>query len=144
MSLPCSSLHTLISAIDQIEICSADFSFHHLPWNPSSPLVVRYYGLRWLMLFAPKELYLVFSRYIFIKVDPWSFWQTVKFHFCYILKVIWYMTKDVKLDNAINFICYWPIVLLSIPWSKPSIGNFAFLFNCTSVGRTSDSMMVPT
>ena len=24
------------------------------------------------------------------------------------------------------------------------VGNFAFLFNCTSVGRTSDSMMVPT
>ena len=24
------------------------------------------------------------------------------------------------------------------------IGNFAFLFNCTPVGRTSDSMMVPT
>ena len=23
-------------------------------------------------------------------------------------------------------------------------GNFAFLFNCTPVGRTSDSMMVPT
>ena len=25
-----------------------------------------------------------------------------------------------------------------------SVGNFAFLFNCTPVGRTSDSMMVPT
>ena len=25
-----------------------------------------------------------------------------------------------------------------------TVGNFAFLFNCTSVGRTSDSMMVPT
>ena len=25
-----------------------------------------------------------------------------------------------------------------------TIGNFAFLFNCTPVGRTSDSMMVPT
>ena len=24
------------------------------------------------------------------------------------------------------------------------VGNFAFLFNCTLVGRTSDSMMVPT
>ena len=24
------------------------------------------------------------------------------------------------------------------------VGNFAFLFNCTPVGRTSDSMMVPT
>ena len=28
---------------------------------------------------------------------------------------------------------------------KPfTVGNFAFLFNCTPVGRTSDSMMVPT
>ena len=25
-----------------------------------------------------------------------------------------------------------------------TVGNFAFLFNCTRVGRTSDSMMVPT
>ena len=24
------------------------------------------------------------------------------------------------------------------------VGNFAFLFNCTPVGQTSDSMMVPT
>ena len=24
-----------------------------------------------------------------------------------------------------------------------TVGNFAFLFNCTPVGRTSDSMMVP-
>ena len=24
------------------------------------------------------------------------------------------------------------------------VGNFAFLFNCTPVGRTSDSMIVPT
>ena len=24
------------------------------------------------------------------------------------------------------------------------VGNFAFLFNCTPMGRTSDSMMVPT
>ena len=25
-----------------------------------------------------------------------------------------------------------------------TVGNFSFLFNCTPVGRTSDSMMVPT
>ena len=25
-----------------------------------------------------------------------------------------------------------------------TVGNFSFLFNCTSVGRTSDSMKVPT
>ena len=25
-----------------------------------------------------------------------------------------------------------------------TVGNFAFIFNCTPVGRTSDSMMVPT
>ena len=25
-----------------------------------------------------------------------------------------------------------------------TVGNFAFLFNCTPLGRTSDSMMVPT
>ena len=25
-----------------------------------------------------------------------------------------------------------------------TVGNFAFLFTCTPVGRTSDSMMVPT
>ena len=25
-----------------------------------------------------------------------------------------------------------------------TVGNFAFLFNCTLVGRTTDSMMVPT
>ena len=25
-----------------------------------------------------------------------------------------------------------------------TVGNFAYLFNCTPVGRTSDSMMVPT
>ena len=25
-----------------------------------------------------------------------------------------------------------------------TVGNFAFLFNCRPVGRTSDSMMVPT
>ena len=25
-----------------------------------------------------------------------------------------------------------------------TVGNFAFLYNCTSVGRTSDSMTVPT
>ena len=25
-----------------------------------------------------------------------------------------------------------------------TVGNFAFLFNCTPVGRTLDSMMVPT
>ena len=25
-----------------------------------------------------------------------------------------------------------------------TVGNFAFLFNCTPVGRTSDSIMVPT
>ena len=25
-----------------------------------------------------------------------------------------------------------------------TVGNFAFLFNCTPVGSTSDSMMVPT
>ena len=25
-----------------------------------------------------------------------------------------------------------------------TVGNFAFLFNCTLAGRTSDSMMVPT
>ena len=25
-----------------------------------------------------------------------------------------------------------------------TVGNFAFFFNCTPVGRTSDSMMVPT
>ena len=25
-----------------------------------------------------------------------------------------------------------------------TVGNFAFLFNCTLVGRTSDSMTVPT
>ena len=25
-----------------------------------------------------------------------------------------------------------------------TVGNFAFLFNCTPVGQTSDSMMVPT
>ena len=25
-----------------------------------------------------------------------------------------------------------------------TVGSFAFLFNCTPVGRTSDSMMVPT
>ena len=25
-----------------------------------------------------------------------------------------------------------------------TVGNFAFLFNCTPVGRTSDSMTVPT
>ena len=29
--------------------------------------------------------------------------------------------------------------------AKPiTVGNFAFLFNCTPVGQTSDSMMVPT
>ena len=28
--------------------------------------------------------------------------------------------------------------------SQITVGNFAFLFNCTLVGRTSDSMMVPT
>ena len=28
--------------------------------------------------------------------------------------------------------------------SPITVGNFAFLFNCTPVGRTSDSMMVPT
>ena len=28
--------------------------------------------------------------------------------------------------------------------SQIDVGNFAFLFNCTPVGWTSDSMMVPT
>ena len=28
--------------------------------------------------------------------------------------------------------------------SPITVGSFAFLFNCTPVGRTSDSMMVPT
>ena len=28
--------------------------------------------------------------------------------------------------------------------NQNTVGNFAFLFNCTPVGRTSDSMMVPT
>ena len=30
-------------------------------------------------------------------------------------------------------------------WVNPiTVGNFAFVFNCTPVGRTSDSMTVPT
>ena len=28
-------------------------------------------------------------------------------HFCYTLKVIWYMRKNMKLDIAINYVCSW-------------------------------------
>ena len=34
--------------------------------------------------------------------------------------------------------------LYSLVDNPITVGNFAFLFNCTPVGRTSDSMMVPT
>ena len=34
--------------------------------------------------------------------------------------------------------------LLFLVVNPITVGNFVFLFNCTLVGRTSDSMMVPT
>ena len=34
--------------------------------------------------------------------------------------------------------------LLFLVVNPITVGNFAFLFNCTPVGRTSDTMMVPT
>ena len=34
------------SEIDQTEICYAAFCLHHLPWNLSSPLVLKSSGLR--------------------------------------------------------------------------------------------------
>ena len=39
-----------------------------------------------------------------------------------------------------SYLCY--IFFYEIAYYD--FGNFAFLFNCTPVGRTSDSMMVPT
>ena len=33
-------------------------------------------------------------------------WQMDKYHFCYTLKVIWYIRKDIKLDIAINYVRY--------------------------------------
>ena len=39
---------------------------------------------------------------------------------------------------------YMPLFLVCLVVNPITVGNFAFLFNCTPVGRTSDSMMVPT
>ena len=42
--------------------------------------------------------------------------------------------NNVYFDNMVSQMVVNPI----------TVGNFAFLFNCTPVGRTSDSLMVPT
>ena len=36
------------------------------------------------------------------------------------------------------------IAFMTKDFNPIPVGNFVFLFNCTPVGRTSDSMMVPT
>ena len=33
--------------------------------------------------------------------------QTAQYHFCYILKVIWYRRKNVEFEIAIDYVCYW-------------------------------------
>ena len=53
----------------------------------------------------------------------------------------------IKISSHYKKICYNINVLQQtacLVVNPITVGNFAFLFNCTPVGRTSDSMMVPT
>ena len=69
------------------------------------------------------------------------------------MKYIWYLLKKVYFFSFCTFLE--DLQLINLLTIKPNhnnvkedkgvlFGNFAFLFNCTPVGRTSDSMMVPT
>ena len=51
------------------------------------------------------------------------------------------LCSSLQLNNSLCF--NWGFVSCSVKFML-TIQNFAFLFNCTPVGRTSDSMMVPT
>ena len=53
------------------------------------------------------------------------------------IKIISHYKKNGYSNNVLQQTAY--LVVNSI-----TVGNFAFLFNCTSVGRTSDYMMVLT
>ena len=44
----------------------------------------------------------------------------------------------------IKIISHYKKIGYNINVLQQTVGNFAFLFNCTPVGRTSDSMIVPT
>ena len=71
--------------------------------------------------------------------------------------LVYKLKKIVGSDNFsaqfIEIICHYKKigyninVLQQTAWlvvNPITVGNFAFLFNCTSVAQTSDSMMVPT
>ena len=58
-----------------------------------------------------------------------------------------FSAQFIKIISHYKKISYNIIVLQQTAWlvvNPITVGNFAFLFSCTQVGRTSDSMMVPT
>ena len=54
-----------------------------------------------------------FISFFNYNVDSWWFSQTANNNFCYTLKVIWYMRKNMKLDIAINYVCCWLFFVVS-------------------------------
>ena len=108
LSLPCNSKNTLrfLTLVKQkferllfCIICQGTFP---ILWCLSTQVLDQKYFA------APKEL-LKFSLVTMLTLD--GFWQTVRNNFCYIFKVIWYMRKNMKLDIAINYVCYWLFML---------------------------------
>ena len=63
------------------------------------------------------EFWLSFLHIYMLQCWLFMVWQTVINNFCYALKVIWYMRRNLKLDIAINHVCYW-LFLLSVHWNK--------------------------
>ena len=58
-----------------------------------------------------------------------------------------FSAQFIKIISHYKKISYNFNVLQQTAWlvvNPITVGNFAFLFSCTPVGRTSDSMMVPT
>ena len=61
-------------------------------------------------------------------------------------KIVWVI--NLKMSKIVGFLGFYNINVLQqtacLVVNPITVGNFAFLFNCTPVSRTSDSMMVPT
>ena len=66
------------------------------------------------------------------------------------MRALLYLPDNIILTSgdAINYIRKYNINVLQqticLVVNPIAVGNFDFLFNCTPVGRTSDSMTVPT
>ena len=110
MSLPCTSKNTLrfLTLVKQkfdwlLFLCIICHGTFPVLWCLSHQVLDQNYFA------APKELN-TFSLVTMLTLDGFGRQSET---ICYTLKIIWYIRKNMKLDFAINYACYWLLFVVS-------------------------------